>query len=122
MISVSCTITLLANKNKKVDIELSLENDGMQAWKVFQWSQPGLYFPVRSGFWEHHTDLKDFYLMAYFGASSTDPRIIVAASNIPLNFLYDLMCGKTYYTELASLLNSNPSERDVSCKLWTGCI
>lgn len=116
MASVRCTVSLLANKNRKVDIELRKEKDKKLSWQLIKSAGGNLSLPVSKGtgeviaetlsLWEHNSarKIKDLVMLVVF--------------NIKPNFMDDIINnGTTIETDEAGLYNDNPSEKDVAVRL-----
>lgn len=52
MSSIRCRVTLLSNKNRKVDIEIHKEKDGKRLWNLIKSAGGNLPLPTPNGNWE----------------------------------------------------------------------
>lgn len=116
MASVRCTVSLLANRSRKVDIELRKEKDKKLSWQLMRSAGGNLSLPVSKGnaeviaetltLWEHNS------------ARKIKELVMLVVFNIKPNFMDDIINnGTKIETEEAGLYNDNPSERDVAVKL-----
>jgi hypothetical protein len=117
MSSVRCTVTLLADKNRKVDIEIRKENNGSQLWKLIKAAGGNLSLPKTTGVWE----VIPGDTLALWEDGSRKPvqeGIMLVVFDINKVFMHDIVNdGKTIVANDAGLYNGNPTEKDVSCKL-----
>lgn len=114
--SVRCTVTLVADKNRKVDIEISKDNDGNQLWKLIKAAGGNLSLPKTAGVWEAIGDI--LALWEDSRRKPTQDGIMLVVFNIDKLFMHDIISeGKTIGPNDAGLYNGNPAEKDVTCKL-----
>jgi hypothetical protein len=117
MASVRCTVTLLADKNRKVDIEIRKEDDGSRLWKLIKAAGGNLSLPTTTGVWE----VIPGDTLALWEDSSrkiVQDRIMLVVFDINKVFMHDIISdGKTIVANNAGLYNGNPTEKDVMCKL-----
>lgn len=117
MISVRCTVTLLSDKNRKVDIQLWKAGPDSFLWKVIESSGGNLRLPASYGTW-FNTDWSNILTLFHM---SVNPKmqagLTLVAYNVKFDFLNDIASGKSIVTEDAELYNGNATEQKVSCKL-----
>lgn len=117
MASVKCTVTLVADKNRKVDIEISKDNNGNQLWKLIKAAGGNLSLPKTTGVWE----VIPGDTLALWEDSRRKPvqdGIMLVVFDVNKLFMYDIVNdGKTIGPNEAGLYNGNPAEKDVTCKL-----
>jgi hypothetical protein len=114
---VRCTVTLVADKNRKVDIEIRKDNDGNQLWNLIKAAGGNLSLPKTTGVWE----VIPGDTLALWEDSRRKPQqeaIMLVVFDIDKNFMYDVFSeGKTIDAPNAGLYNGNPAEKDVTCRL-----
>lgn len=133
MISVSCTVTLATDKDRKVTIQISKENDGALLWKVIESSKGSIKLPADQGEW-FNTDWSN--ILTLFYKYQGKPRLLddtilgpgpgkreehgllLVAYNVKSDFLTEINNGKSIETSEAELFNGNYTEQMVVCKLF----
>lgn len=116
MASVRCTVTLLANKNRKVEIEIRKSKDKKLTWHLLKSSGGSLSLPAASGVW--WIVAETLSLWEHNSARKIHDLVLLVVFNIKPDFMDEIInLGKTTETEEAGLYNDNPSERDVAVKL-----
>ncbi len=117
MISVRCIVTLLSDKNRKVEIQLWKAGADSFLWKLIASSGGSLRVPASYGTW-FIADFTDI-LTLFHGSPSTanPPSLTLVAYKVKPDFLNDIASGKSIVTDDADLYNGNATEQKVSCKL-----
>lgn len=117
MSSVRCTVTLLSDKSRKVDVELRKEKDGKLTWKLIKSSGGSLSLLISEGTWE--TNYGDVLsLWDYNSKRKVQNLVMLVVFDIKQDFLDDIINnGTIIVSENAGFYNDNPSEKDVSVKL-----
>ena len=117
MASVRCTVTLLSNKSRKVDIELRKEKNDKLTWKLIKSSGGSLSLLIPEGVWE--TNYGDILsLWDHNAKRKVQDLVMLVVFDIKQDFFDDIINnGKTIVSENAGFYNDNPSEKDVSVKL-----
>ena len=114
---VRCTVTLVADKNRKVDIEILKNNDGDQLWKLIKAAGGNLSLPKTTGVWE----VIPGDTLALWEDSRRKPQqdgIMLVVFDIDKTFMHVIISeGKTINAPNAGLYNGNPTEKDVTCRL-----
>ncbi|MCY7374821.1 MAG: hypothetical protein LH472_02465 [Pyrinomonadaceae bacterium] len=117
MISAKCTVTLLSDKNRKVDIQLRKEDDGKFFWKVIEPTVGSLRVPASNGTW-FIADFSDILTLFHtVGGSAAQGNLTLVAYKVKPDFLKAILSGESIVTEDAELYNGNISEQKVSCTL-----
>lgn len=117
MISVNCTITLAADKDRNVDIRLRKEDDGKLLWRVVESSRGSLVLPALSGTW-FDADFANILTLFYTPKGKSEESLMLAAYKVSYNFLQEITTGKTIETDDADFYNSNFTEQKVLCRLF----
>jgi hypothetical protein len=130
MISVTCTITLLTDNNRKVDIQIRKEDDGKLLWKIIESSKGSVKLPAEEGEW-FNPDWSNILTLFYkykpkllddtilgSGAGKKEQGLMLVAYNVKSDFLTDVSNNKSIDTNDAELFNGNYAEQKISCKLW----
>ena len=114
MSSVRCTVTLLSNKSRKVEIELRKEKCEKLTWKVIKSSGGSLSLLIPEGFWE--TNYGDVLSLWDTNTKRKHQKLVVlVVFDIKQDFLDDIINnGTTIVSENAGFYNDNPSETDVN--------
>lgn len=117
MARVRCTVTLLEDKNRKVDIQISKDKDGKREWNLIKSSGGNIPLTSSKGTWE--TNYGDVLsLWERDSKRKAQDLVMLIVWNITQDFLDHIINnGTTIVSEQATLYNDNPAERDVSCKL-----
>lgn len=117
MASVRCTVTLLKDKNRKVDIQISKEKGGKRLWNLIKSSGGNLSLPAPAGAWEtNHGDVLS--LWEHNARRKHKNLVMLVVWNIKPDFLDEIVnYGATIVSDEAGLYNDNPSETNVSVKL-----
>ncbi len=117
MASVRCTVTLLKDRNRKVDIQINKEKDGTRRWSLIKSSGGSLSLPALKGGWETiHGDVLS--LSEHNSQRKHKDLVMLVVWNVKPDFLDDIVNnGSTIVSDEAGLYNDNPSETDVSVKL-----
>ncbi len=117
MASVRCTVTLLADKNRKVDIEIRKEKDGNRLWNLIKAAGGNLSLPTTTGAWEIIPG-DTLSLWEHNSKRKVQDQVMLVVFDIKKEFMDNIISdGKTIVANDAGLYNGNPSEVDVSCKL-----
>jgi hypothetical protein len=123
MASVRCTVSLLSDKNRKVDIEISKGKDNQPLWKIIKSSGGSLRLSADDGTWEVFANLLLFW---YETTGAERKKMVPGYTKLPTlairamkdDFMDDIVNnGNVIDTDEATLYNANPSEEKVSCKL-----
>ncbi len=117
MLSVRCSVTLLKDKKRKVDIELRKEKDGKMLWKEIKSSGGNMALSAPNGTWE--TNYGDVLSLWDFNAKrKVQNLVMLIVFDIKQDFFDDIINnGKIITSENAGFYNDNPSEKEVSVKL-----
>lgn len=117
MAGIRCTVTLLKDKNRKVDIQISKEKDGKREWNLIKSSGGNISLIASKGTWEtNHGEI--LALWDHNSKRKVKDLVMLIIWNIKQDLFDDIINnGKTIVSEEATLYNDNPAERDVSCKL-----
>ncbi|MGI8787374.1 MAG: hypothetical protein ACR2HG_06400 [Pyrinomonadaceae bacterium] len=118
MFSVRCTVTLLKDKNRKVDIEIFKDPKGNQLWKVIRAAGGSLRLSALEGDWDVNGGemLSLWYKPTNNEKTTPFGSITLFVEDVKQNFLQDIIGnGTSFVAENASLFNDNPSEKDVTC-------
>ena len=116
MASVRCTVALLADKRRKVDIEIRKTKDKKLAWNLMRSSGGSLSLPASKGAAEVVADMLS--LWEHNPAGKIEDLVMLVVFNIKPDFMDEIINhGKTIETEEAGLYNDNPSEKDVAVRL-----
>jgi hypothetical protein len=110
MASIRCTVALLPDKNRKVDIKVWKEGTDKFLWQVIEGTGGSLRMSATSGDW-FNTDWSNILTFYQSG------KLALVAYNVKFDFLDQVASGKTITTDDATLFNNNPAEEKVSCKL-----
>lgn len=122
ILSVSCKITLLENKDRSVNLEIVRDEDGKQIWKVAENSKDSLFVPApRRGTWTHGSPLPSIWLWIHPEGEEAE-KTLLAADGISSNFLFDAACGRSLTSERAVYYGGTSTGQDVSCKFSLWCI
>lgn len=114
MITAICEITLAADTSRKVKVRLSKEGDSKFLWKMIEASKEGLKLPASNGTWIAPYSWGN--TLTLLGTNN----LMLVAYKIKDDFWNDLTANKTVETDDATLINGNPSEEKVTCKLSNG--
>jgi hypothetical protein len=117
MLSVRCSVTLLKDKKRKVEIEIRKEKDGKLLWNLIKSSGGNLSLPAPKGTWE--TNYGDVLSLWEINPKrKVQNLVMLVVFDIKQDFFDDIFNnGKTIASEHAGLYNDNPSENEVSVKL-----
>ncbi len=117
MLSVRCSITLLNDKKRKVEIELRKEKGGKLLWSLIKSAGGNMSLPAPTGTWE--TNYGDILSLWDFNAKRKMQNLVMlVVFDVKQDFFEEIVNnGKTLVSENAGLYNDNPSEKDVSVKL-----
>ena len=118
MISVRCTVMLLSDQNRKVEIQLRKEDNGKFLWNVIASAGGSLRVPATDGTW-FSADFADILTLFHTpaGHSAAQGSLTLVAYKVKPDFLNDIASGKSIFTDDADLYNGNAAEQKVSCKL-----
>lgn len=113
MASVRCTVKLLNDKNRKVDIQITKEKNGKHLWNLIASSGGNLPLPASTGTWE--TNPGDVLsLWEHSSQRKHKDLVMLIVWNIKRDFLDDIVnYGKTFVSKEAGLYNDNPAETEV---------
>jgi hypothetical protein len=123
MASIRCTVTLVSDTSRKVDIEIIKEKNSRLLWKEIKSSGGNLHLATPKGTWE--TNYGDVLTLWYETGGTERKRypnfkalVTLVLFDVKKDFFDDVINnGKTIETENAGLYNDNPSETEVTCKL-----
>ena len=114
---VRCTVKLLSDKKRKVDIEIHKEKNGQRLWSLIKSAGGNLYLPATTGVWE--TSAGDVLSLWEHNAQRTHKDLVMLVMwNIKQDFIDQIInYGKTFVSTEAGLYNDNPAETEVVCEL-----
>lgn len=117
MLSVRCTVTLIEDTKRKVEIELRKDKDGKMEWYPIKSSGGSLALSALKGTWE--TNYGDILSLWELNPKrKVQNLIMLIVFDIKQDFFEDIINnGKTITSENAGLYNDNPSQKDVTVKL-----
>ena len=110
MISAKCTVALLPDKNRKVEIKVWKDGNDKFLWQVIDGAGGSLRMSASSGDW-FNSDWSN--ILTFFQSG----KLALVAYQVKSDFLDQVASGKTITTDDAMLFNNNPAEEKVSCKL-----
>lgn len=115
---VRCTVKLLSDKNRKVDIEIHKEKDGKRLWSLIKSAGGNLRLPNTTGTWE--TSNGDILSLFEFNPGRNRRHqnlVMLLVWNIKRDFVDDVINnGKAFVSTEAGLYNDNPAETEVVCE------
>ncbi|MDQ6787419.1 MAG: hypothetical protein M3033_11490 [Acidobacteriota bacterium] len=117
MSSVRCTVTLLSDKNRKVEIQLWKAGNDSFLWKVIESAGGNLRLPAAYGTW-FSADFADILTLYHMQVTpKMQAGMTLTAYKVKSDFLSQIASGNTIVTDDAELYNGNVTEGKVSCKL-----
>lgn len=118
MLSISCTISLRSDENKRADIEIIKINEQQRTWKLFDGSSGGLKLPAKTGFWYYVVQDKSVQLM--YPSEGQSLTLLGTIHDVPDDFLVAVTCGKSLQ-RYGEYVAPPYFESGASYKLWFGC-
>jgi hypothetical protein len=117
MSGVRCTIKLLSEKKRKVEIEIHKEKNGQRLWSLIKPASGNLSLPATTGTWEtSNGDVLSFWENNL--SRKHQDLVMLVVFNIKRDFWDDIVNnGKTFVSTEAGLYNDNPTETEVLCEL-----
>ena len=112
MPSVRCSVSLLNDKSRTVDIEIKKEKGGELLWQVLKSAGGSLRLAALNGTWE--TNFGDILSLWEQNAKRKVQNLVtLVVFDIKQDFYEDIIGnGKAIVSENAGLYNDNPSEKD----------
>lgn len=115
MPGVRCTIKLLSEKKRKVDVEIHKEKNGKRLWSLIK-PTGNLSLPATTGTWE--TSNGDVLSLWENNLSRKHQDLVMlVVFNIKRDFVDEIINnGKAFVSTEAGLYNDNPAETEVVCE------